>query len=390
MATSRIYDWIVVGNGIAGAALSYELQKQGASVLVLDAARPDSATRYSYGGIAYWSGTTDLMRQLCQEGIERHRQLAAELDATTELRELNLLLTVAPQRDPAEVASRYAEVAITPKVLTAAEACELEPLLNPEAISGALHLPHGHVSPLATVAAYNQAFLRLGGVIEKVAVTGFMQQYQQIQGVTTPDRTYTAANVVLCAGATIRSLLQTIGLRLPVYFTHAEIIEAAATEVNLLSLIMPAELKRFVMEAEAGTDDALWDQPGQEILPAILDAGIVQFCDGRLLIGQVSRTLTDLDATVDQAASEQLLRQTVAQLMPALQQVAGRWRSSRVAFSADRLPLVGAVPAVEGMHLFTGFSNPFAILPALAVRFARAATGTPDPLLLQMAPGRFA
>ncbi|QYO64063.1 FAD-dependent oxidoreductase [Leptolyngbya sp. 7M] len=78
-------DWIVVGNGLAGAALSYELQKSGFSVLLLDRSdHPESGTRYSYGGIAYWSGTTALMQQLCQEGITLHRQLSAELESDTQ------------------------------------------------------------------------------------------------------------------------------------------------------------------------------------------------------------------------------------------------------------------------------------------------------------------
>jgi glycine/D-amino acid oxidase-like deaminating enzyme len=388
MAT--VYDWIVVGNGIAGAALSYELRKRGLSVLVLDAAQPYRATRYSYGGIAYWSGTTELMRQLCQEGIERHRQLSAELEANTELRELDLLLTVAPERDPAQIAANYAEVEIAPTVLDAAAACELEPLLNPVAISGALRFPHGHVSPLATVAAYNQAFLRLGGAIQPALVTGFVQQGQQIQGVKTPDAEYLAANVALCAGAMIRGMLRQLGLSVPVYFTHAEVIEVAASEIQLRSLIMPAELKRFEMEAKAGAIASVWDQPGQEAAPTILDAGIVQFQSGRLLIGQVSRALTDLEATVDPAASEHMLRQAAVQLLPALEQVTGAWQSCRVAFSGDRLPLIGAVPNAEGVYLFTGFSNPFAVLPALAVRFAEAAFGTSDPLLAQLSPARFA
>jgi glycine/D-amino acid oxidase-like deaminating enzyme len=32
----QTFDWIVVGNGLTGAALSYELSRQGLSVLLLD------------------------------------------------------------------------------------------------------------------------------------------------------------------------------------------------------------------------------------------------------------------------------------------------------------------------------------------------------------------
>lgn len=392
------YDWMVLGNGIAGAALSYELQKVGFSVLLLDrSATPENATRYSYGGIAYWSGTTDLMRQLCQEGIALHRQLSAELEATTEFRELDLMLTVDADRDPNQVSVAYAKVAIPPTVLSAEAAAEQEPLLNQAAISGVLQFPHGHVSPEKTVAAYNQAFLRLGGTFQIGAVTDWLRQGNQISGVVTPTATYTAKQIAVSVGAMSRSLLKTVGVTVCQYFTHAELIETPPVDVKLRSIVMPAELQRFEMEAKAGTPDVdkLWDEVGHELTPAVLDAGAIQFQDGRIRIGQVSRTLTDPSAEIDPSASEAALRQSVGRLLPDLEALPGRWCRCLVSFSGDRLPLVGQVPDQEGVFLFTAFSNPFAILPPLARRFAEAATRLdvevqPSSLLSQLTPARFA
>jgi len=57
------------------------------------------------------------------------------------------------------------------------------------------------------------------------------------------------------------------------------------------------------------------------------------------------------------------------------------------------LPLVGSIAGVENVHLFSGFSNPLAIVPPVARRFAQAATdaiaNTEDPLLAQLSPNRF-
>ena len=132
----KTYNWIVVGGGITGAALSYELVNKGFSVLLLDRhSTPENATRCSYGGLAFWSGTTDLTGQLCAEGIARYRTLSEELDAETQFRELDLLLTIAPDRDPQAAAAASAHFAIPPHLLDVAEACELEPLLNREAIA---------------------------------------------------------------------------------------------------------------------------------------------------------------------------------------------------------------------------------------------------------------
>jgi glycine/D-amino acid oxidase-like deaminating enzyme len=135
----KTYDWIVVGGGITGAALAYELVKTGFSVLLLEQhATPENATRYSYGGLAYWSGTAPLTRQLCQEAIARYQILSQELDADIQLRELDLLLTIAADCEPEIAAAAYAHCAVPPHLLSVSEACELEPLLNRQAIAGAL------------------------------------------------------------------------------------------------------------------------------------------------------------------------------------------------------------------------------------------------------------
>ncbi len=105
------------------------------------------ATRFGYGGLAYWSGTTELTRQICAEGIELHRSLSDELKTSTQFRELDLVLTIAPDADPQEMAQSYAHFAIPPGLLGVEAACELEPLLNPAAIAGALTVKHGHISP---------------------------------------------------------------------------------------------------------------------------------------------------------------------------------------------------------------------------------------------------
>ena len=102
----KTYDWIVVGGGMTGAALAYELAKTGFVVLLLEQHRtPQNATCYSYGGLAYWSGTTPLTRQLFEEAIARHRVLSQELDADTEFRELDLLLTISNVSDPQATAA---------------------------------------------------------------------------------------------------------------------------------------------------------------------------------------------------------------------------------------------------------------------------------------------
>ncbi|MDJ0735367.1 MAG: FAD-binding oxidoreductase [Nostocaceae cyanobacterium] len=386
------YDWIVIGAGITGAAIAYELSQKGFSVLLLEQnAIPNNATRYSYGGLAFWSGTTPLTRQLCDRGLARHRVLSAELEADTEFRELDLLLTIPRDIDPQGTAAAYSRFATPPQLLRVDEACELEPLLNREAISGALTVKHGHIHPDKTRQAYIQAFVRLGGEIQIARVLELEATWKSQQPnprVKTTKETYQGGNVIVCAGGFSRELLRKSAIPIQLYFTHAEIIETPAVDVKLRTLVMPAVLQRFRLEAESTHTDELWNQQGND-LGSILDAGAVQFQDGSLRLGQISRAFTDTNATFNATASETLLRQNLGEILPALANLPGTWRNCLVAFSKDSLPLIGEIPGWQGIYIFSGFSNPLVFIPPLAQGFANFAIGNKDEILSQLSPSRF-
>lgn len=382
----KTYDWIVIGGGITGAALGYELAKTGCSVLLLEKeVKPKNATRYSYGGLAYWSGTTELTRQLCTEGIEIHRLLSEELETDTQFRELDLILTIDPTEDPEKIAKTYSQFAIPPKLLTSKEACEIEPLLNPDSINGALTVKHGHINPELTVQGYTEATIRLGGEVKIAEVLGFVQEKQRILGIKTATETYQSANVVVCAGGVSRSLLKAAGINIRLYFTHAEIIEISQVDFKLETLVMPAQLKRFQLEAESSKSevDYLWEQPETEIVPHILDPGAIQFKDSRIIVGQISRTLSDRHAKIDRKTSETALRTQIGKILPKLANLPGNWHNCLVTFSHNRLPVIGAIPNFTGIHIFSGFSNPLVFVPPLAKRFAKAQTGE-DTIINQL------
>ncbi|MBD2199581.1 MULTISPECIES: NAD(P)/FAD-dependent oxidoreductase [Calothrix] len=376
----KTYDWIVVGGGITGAALAYELAKTGFSVLLLEQNQvPDNATRYSYGGLAYWSGNTPITRQLCADAIARYQILPEELDADIEFRELDLLLTIPTDEDPELAAESYANCVIPPRLLTVTEAGELEPLLNRDGIPGALTVKHGHIHPEKTLQAYIQAFLRIGGEMHIGQVLQVLTN-----GVKTATETFTSANVVICAGGLSRQLLKAAGIPIKLYFTHAEIIETPPVDLRLNTLVMPATIQRFQLEAESTQMDELWDEPGNEPAPPILDAGAIQFLDGSLRLGQISRTLTDPHAKINAQASEQWLRSSISQILPALANLPGTWYHSLVAFTPNRLPIIGEIPGFAGVHIFSGFSNPLVLIPPLAQRFAKFVSGQEDEIISQL------
>jgi glycine/D-amino acid oxidase-like deaminating enzyme len=385
----KTYDWIVVGGGITGSALAYELVKQKFQVLLLEKdSYVNNATLYSYGGLAYWSGTTDLTRQICTQGIELHRNLSAELEADTEFREIDLLLTIDAENDPQTVAAQYSQFAIAPSILDVEEACQLEPLLNPDAIAGVLKLPHGHIHPQKTNLAYQQAFLRAGGEILIAEVLDLLEQGETIQGVRTDKYTYHAANTVVCAGGLSRSLLDRAGVRVKNYFTYAQLIKTPPINIKLSTLVMPAVQQRFAIEAAASCLEAenSWDDLDSQPIVTILDAGAVQFLDGSLCIGQISQIITNPKILTDALDGEAQIRKGVSRILPLIGILPGTWHQCLVAFSNNSLPLVGKIDNLTGIHLFSGFTSTLVFAPPLAKHFANWAASGQDSIIDRLSP----
>ncbi len=378
------YDWIVIGAGITGSALAYELSKKQLTVLLLEKdIIADNATTYSYGGLAYWSGTTELTCKLGQEGIELHRKLSAELDADTEFRELDLLLTVAPDDNPEKIAENYTDFAIQPDILDIKQACELEPLLNPHSISGALRLPHGHINSQKTTIAYQQAFLRQGGNIIYERVTNLLKQKDHIRGVVTDKNTYYSANTVVCAGGLSRRLLTDAGISNSIYFTHSLVIKTAPTDTKLNTIVMPAVLERFALEAkvEELVKDAAWEGEHNNSIQSILDAGAVQFLDGSLFLGQISAVITNPETKLNKKQGENSIRQEISNILPMLSNLPGTCESCLVAFTNREVAIVGKVKDLIGIYLFNGFTSTLVFAPPLAKHFADWVVGEKSEIM---------
>ena len=377
-----IYDWIVIGAGITGASLAYELSQQDFKVLLLEKdAIPDNSTFYSYGGLAYWSGIDELTRTLGREGIELHRHLSEELDAQTEFRELDLVLTIDRQDDPEAIAQNYADFAIAPELLNVSDACILEPLLNPNAISGALKLPHGHIHPQKTTTAYLQAFERNGGTIVYEQVKDLLRKGEDTVGVITNSNRYYSNNTVVCTGGLSRSLLQRANVDVKNYFTHAQLIMTPPVDLELATVVMPAVQQRFLLEAEAIPTETAWNPPYSEPVRQILDPGAVQFMDGSVCMGQISAIAYNPQAEFDPIAAEAQIREQVGEVLPLLEDLTGKCHSCLVAFNNRGIALVGNLAEDKGLYLFSGFTSTLVYAPILARRFAGWLAGKEDQII---------
>jgi glycine/D-amino acid oxidase-like deaminating enzyme len=126
-----------------------------------------------------------------------------------------------------------------------------------------------------------------------------------------------------------------------------------------------------------------------ELLPAVVEMGAVQFPDGSVRIGQVSRAVPGF-LPGPLASGEALIRERVKRFVPQLAAEPATLRGRPVAISADRLPVAGPLAQAPDVYLVAGLDSPLILAPVLAARLARALTGEAVPDLAPFSPARFA
>ncbi|BAQ62734.1 sarcosine oxidase [Geminocystis sp. NIES-3708] len=381
------YDVIVIGGGLTGSVLSYELAKKKVKVLLLEKdASLNNATTSSYGGISYWGGTDKLTNQLCEEGINIYRNLREELSENIEFRELDLLFTIDPSQDVEKLIADYQKFYIKPEFLNIDESKQLEPLLNPNAISGCLKFPQGHVNPEKMILAYQKQFIKLGGKIEKELVTFIKNKHNKIEGIQTNKNIYFSPQVIISAGAFSKQLLENLGLNLPIYFSHAQLIKIPSSEIKLRTLVMPCTSKRLDTEKEITGEEriSMWKNPNNEIHSDVLEAGAIQFLDGSFCLGQISQIITNIDTSINSKVSERRIREAIAKVLPSLSVLQGTWYNCQVAFSQEMPFQARKIEEIEGLSLFSGFTSPFVFVPPLARHFAHYLVENKDSIIEQL------
>ena len=203
-------DVVIIGGGIIGCAIAYELSKQQVSVIVIEKA--------SHVGVeASWAGagiltshasTHEPYPALCRASLTMYPNLASELKDETDI-DIEFIRsgTLSVYFDETEalglvgLAERRVNRGFTAEVLTPEQTWQLEPAVS-KSIAGAVLFPEdGHVrnpkmvTALAKGASKNGTRFVLGN-----AVTGFVRENKRVVSVIVNSETIHADNFVISAG----------------------------------------------------------------------------------------------------------------------------------------------------------------------------------------------
>lgn len=364
-------DVIVIGAGIVGCAIGYELARRGLSVQVVDERAPGmGATQASAGMLAPYheaggnGAFLDLsvrslnlfdgfVARVTEDGggaVEYDR--SGTLEVATEEEQLAALRNAAARLDAQGI-----PFGLLDRQAVRAE----EPHLTADALGGLLTPAHGFVSALELTRATAAAARRLGAqIVEGVHVRRVAAEGADVAIET--SRGPLAANVVVLAAGSWAARVEVEGVAVP--------LPVRPIRGQLLHLAWPgAPLRRIVWGARCY---------------------IVPWNDGTLLVGATTEEAGFDERTT--AAGVRDLLDAACELLPEA------WKAgflqARVGLrpaSGDALPIIGRSSRLPNVMYATGhFRNGILLAPLTAQLVADAIIeGRSDPAMAALSPQRF-
>lgn len=364
---------VVVGGGLVGATVGYELARRGVEVAVVDAAHPGRATDAGAGILS--PETTQHPHPgfypAAQRAAAFHRELAGRLAedgvADTGHHPSGLLwVATRPGEDDwfARTAPRLLERA--PEALrpvTPEEAAEAVPALAP--VRAALHNRAAwRVDGRVLLAGVRQAGARRG--VRAVAGTalGLEAAGGRVRGVRLAEGTLACDQVVVAAGAWSAPLLAPLGVSLPV----------TATKGQIVHLVRP--------DARGAT----WP-----IVQPLMSYYLVAWPGGRVACGGTLEPEAGFDVRPTADGVAQLLREALLVAPGLAQATVVETRVGLRPSCADDLPAVGRLPGWDNAWVAAGHGTDGLLLgPHAAALVADAvAEGSAPAHLALFDPARF-
>ena len=335
----------IIGAGIVGYAVAYELASRGASIRLVDPRGAGlGATRASAGMLApHIEGHSPELLKLsvCGDAVYDGFVSRVQADAgmPIEYRRIGTLQVALTPTEAAALQSLSAQLKIagvTHDLLDATAVRQLEPGLD-EGASLGLHIPaHGYVAAAQMTSALAEAMRRKGVTLTAAAVEQLAASGGRLR-VTTSDDAFESDAVVVAAGSWSGQLM-------------VPPVPVRPIRGQLLRLRLPEPpLSRIVWGGSCY---------------------LVPWTDGSVLVGA-----TVEDVGFDESATVQGVQQLLANaeaLLPALN--GARFNEVRVGLrpqTPDELPVIGASSTMRGVYYATGhYRNGVLLAPLTALMLA--------------------
>ncbi len=341
---------VIIGGGVIGCSIAYNLAKEGVDVVVIERNYLASGASGRCGAIiwAKWypDGTNELMSRVANMTLNRFANLEEELDTDIEYTLENSISCVkAGEEDDydSEIQELEKYFDTRPEFLNPEEIKKMAPYIgvdNYESFGGYLRsgtIANASANPFLTVHELANAARRLGAIVYPgTEVTGIIVENGKVEGLRTSKGDIKTNIVVDAAGAWSADVARMAGVKIPTR-PHGE--DAVVTEP-----LMP--LPYF---------------PG---IPPVYGR---QTKSGQILIGEndfpEQASSYSIESTLDflPRISEYLM-----QMFPSFGNIniVRHWAGTED-ITPDKLPILGKVDEVDGLILACGFASGFCISQAI-------------------------
>jgi len=295
----------VVGGGVIGLGIAWQLARRGAHVVVFERETAGRAASWTAAGMLAPLSEVGFEEEnflhLGRESLRRYPQFLDELGKDSGMEvplDTRGTLLVGLDRDDAERLRRLFEfrtqLGLPVEWLSGGGAREIEPLISPR-VSSAIWIPDDHqIDNRQLTGALKTAFEKCGGTLhENLAVREISIDNGRVTGLRTEDRSFEAVTVVIAAGCWSKQF-EGIPKELlpPVRPVKGQILTLRADDTFALShvvrapdaYLLPKDDGRVILgasEEEMGFDTTITVGPvykllerGWETIPAIYDLAV--------------------------------------------------------------------------------------------------------------------
>lgn len=369
-SVNRVRDAVVVGAGVIGCAVAYELARRGADVLVLDPRGiGQGATQASAGMLAPYHEAQEsgLLRALAVRSLALYDQFVADVQHDSAqiipyFREGSLEVATADEStERLQAAARDLTAShVECTWLDAGAAHMAEPLLARDVTGGLLIPEHGYLGARDFTNALAKAARARGATIESADEVRRVTAKGNELHVQTVGATIVSRHVVLAAGCWSGGIAMDDLPPVPVRPVRGQLVHLA------------------------------WNGPSLRRIVWGTRCYIVPLADSSVLVGATVEE-AGFDARVTVAGVRDLL-DAVCELIPKAWQAG--FLGARVGLrpgTPDALPIVGSSSRLPGLVYATGhYRNGVLLAPVTAKLVADLiADGRCDPVLDDLSPDRF-
>jgi heterotetrameric sarcosine oxidase beta subunit len=351
----RSYDVVIVGAGIQGLALGYELTKLGiGDVCVLDAGYPGSGASGRNGELIRSAFNSTEWARLFDASLRRWHDLSVELDFNVLFTQAGYLVVATTEDELArcaEGAASQRRLGVASELIGAREVAELAPEIDPAVVAGGVFQEQGgYAHHDAAVWGYARAASRQGAEVHpSTRVTAIEVRAGRVSGVATSRGNVATRVVVDAAGGHAREVAAMAGVAIP---TSSLRLEAFVTE-SLRPFLRPSiALLHFRGYAHQTTRGELVAGTEQAVMEPSSSLGST--------LGFIRDAAQKFVRVMPRLAGVRVIRQ---------------W-AGIVDVSPDLAPVLGPAEGCEGLFLDCGWVYGFMGAPAAGMLLARAiATG---------------